>query len=50
MITRRTLLASAVGATTRPGFRQKVGLALYSLRYEAAKNLPEYRAPWKLQA
>ena len=50
MITRRTSLTSAAGIAARPGFRQKVGLALYSDHYEAATNLPECCAPWKLQA
>ncbi len=37
MITRRLFLAAA--AAVRPGFREKLGIALYSLRYEAAKDL-----------
>jgi sugar phosphate isomerase/epimerase len=39
MITRRAFLASASAAVPRPAFRQKVAIAMYSLRYDAAKNL-----------
>jgi sugar phosphate isomerase/epimerase len=38
MISRRTLLAAAAAAA--PGFRQRVGINIYSLRNAAAKDLP----------
>ena len=41
MISRRSLLsAPAALLAAGPAFRPPVGLALYSLRYLAAKNLP----------
>lgn len=39
MITRRTFLTAAA-AVAAPGFRQRIGINIYSLRYTAAKDLP----------